>query len=95
MKLNEMPDASTFDNLYTDAAEGQSGRFRRGEDPPPAGSSGEKEFHTRPRMRTDRGIIGPVTRGPLAGIDLVAYMRTGVIRRLDGGALTEAQRGLR
>jgi hypothetical protein len=42
-----------------------------------------------------RGPLAPPTRGPLAGIDLLHYCRTGQVRRLDGAALTEAQKGLR
>ena len=62
-------------------------------------TSGEREVYPEdaenPSWMMGNPLLEPPRRGPLAGIDLVAYMRTGVIRRLDGGALTEAQRGLR
>ncbi len=43
----------------------------------------------------DRGLLSPPTRGPLAGIDLLHYCRTGQVRRTDGGHLTPVQEGLR
>lgn len=39
-------------------------------------------------------LSAPPRRGPLAGIDLLYYCRTGQVRRLDGRMLTRAQEGL-
>lgn len=54
-------------------------------------TSGEAEFYSTP---TDYDVNRP-RKGPLAGLDLVAYMRTGTVLRYDGRPLTPAQAALR
>ena len=53
-------------------------------------TSGEAEFYGPQEYDANRP-----RRGPLAGIDLLHYCRTGLVRRYDGRPLTPEQAALR